>query len=240
MLKIVNLSKTYSKGVKAVDNISLEIRAGDIFGFVGPNGAGKTTAIKCVTNILDFEEGDILIDGMSVKEKPMECKKITAYVPDNPDLYDSMTGIKYLNFIADIFRLNREDRESRIEKYSDAFDMTKHLGDPISSYSHGMKQKIAVMSALIHEPKLIVLDEPFVGLDPRASHIMKEYLKEFCNRGSAVFFSTHVLEVVEKFCNRIAIIKNGKIALSGETKEIIKNKSLESLFLELVEKWWGI
>lgn len=233
MLRIEKLSKTYKGGKKAVDNLSLEINKGDIYGFIGHNGAGKTTSIKSITGILDFDEGDILIDGMSIKDKPIECKKVMAYIPDNPDLYENMTGIQYLNFIADIFGITKEARERDIEKYSNAFELTKNLGDLISSYSHGMKQKLAIISALIHEPKLLILDEPFVGLDPKASHTLKEYMKEMCQKGSAIFFSTHVLEVAEKLCNRIAIIKAGKLIASGETQVVKGDSSLEELFLEV-------
>ncbi|SDZ22660.1 ABC-2 type transport system ATP-binding protein [Proteiniborus ethanoligenes] len=235
MLKINNLSKTYKGGKKAVDNLSLNIERGDIYGFIGHNGAGKTTTIKCVTGILDFDEGDIFIDGISIRENPIECKKLLAYIPDNPDLYESMTGIQYLNFISDIFRISKADRERNIEKFSNSFELTKNLGDLISSYSHGMKQKLAIISALIHEPKLLILDEPFVGLDPKAAHILKEYMKEMCQKGSAIFFSTHVLEVAEKLCNKIAIIKDGKLIASGETQKVKGDSSLERVFLEVTD-----
>ncbi len=235
MLRIENISKTYKGGKKAVDSLSLRIHKGDIYGFIGHNGAGKTTTIKSITGILDFDEGDIFIDGMSIKDKPIECKKVMAYIPDNPDLYENMTGIQYLNFIADIFGISKEARERDIEKYSNAFELTKNLGDLISSYSHGMKQKLAIISALIHEPRLLILDEPFVGLDPKASHTLKEYMKEMCQRGSAIFFSTHVLEVAEKLCNKIAIIKAGKLIASGETQKVKGDSSLEELFLEVTE-----
>lgn len=235
MLKIDKLSKSYKGGKKAVDNLSLNIDKGDIYGFIGHNGAGKTTTIKCITGILDFNEGDIFIDGMSVKENPIGCKKIMAYIPDNPDLYENMTGIQYLNFISDIFSISKTVRERNIESYSNAFELTKNLGDLISSYSHGMKQKLAIISALIHDPKLLILDEPFVGLDPKAAHILKEYMKEMCEKGSAIFFSTHVLEVAEKLCNKIAIIKSGKLIASGETQMVIGDSSLEQLFLEVTE-----
>lgn len=235
MLKIDKLSKSYKGGKKAVDNLSLNIDKGDIYGFIGHNGAGKTTTIKCITGILDFNEGDIFIDGMSVKENPIGCKKIMAYIPDNPDLYENMTGIQYLSFISDIFSISKTVRERNIESYSNAFELTKNLGDLISSYSHGMKQKLAIISALIHDPKLLILDEPFVGLDPKAAHILKEYMKEMCEKGSAIFFSTHVLEVAEKLCNKIAIIKSGKLIASGETQMVIGDSSLEQLFLEVTE-----
>jgi len=235
MLRIENLSKSYKGGKKAVDKLSLRIHKGDIYGFIGHNGAGKTTTIKSITGILEFDEGDIYIDGMSIKEQAIECKKIMAYIPDNPDLYENMTGIQYLNFIADIFGMSKEARERNIEKYSNAFELTQNLGDLISSYSHGMKQKLAIISALIHEPKLLILDEPFVGLDPKASHTLKEYMKEMCQRGSAIFFSTHVLEVAEKLCNKIAIIKAGKLIAKGETEVVKGDSSLEQLFLEVTE-----
>lgn len=235
MLKINNLSKTYKGSKKAVDNLSINISKGDIYGFIGHNGAGKTTTIKCVTGILDFDEGDIFINGISIRENPIECKKILAYIPDNPDLYENMTGIQYLNFISDIFRISKADRERNIEKYSNSFEITKNLGDLISSYSHGMKQKLAIISALIHDPKLLILDEPFVGLDPKAAHILKEYMKEMCQKGSAIFFSTHVLEVAEKLCNKIAIIKDGKLIASGDTQKVKGDSSLERVFLEVTD-----
>ena len=235
MLKISNYSKSYSQKAKAVDNLNLHINKGDIFGFIGHNGAGKTTTIKSIAGILDFEEGDILIDGKSIKRDAIECKKIMAYIPDNPDLYLFMTGIKYLNFIADIYDVSVKDREERIKKYSDSFELTKDLGDPIASYSHGMRQKLALISALIHEPKLLLLDEPFVGLDPKASFTLKEIMKDMCQKGSAIFFSTHVLDVAEKLCNKVAIIKGGKLVTTGDMKEVKGNSSLEQLFLELVD-----
>jgi ABC-2 type transport system ATP-binding protein len=234
MLEIINYSKSYAKGQKAVDNISLEVKKGDIFGFVGHNGAGKTTTIKSVVGILDFDEGDIRVDGKSIKSNPLECKKIIAYIPDNPDLYEHLTGIEYLNFISDVYDVSRDKKEELIKKYSDIFEIANNLGDLISSYSHGMKQKLAIISALIHEPKLYVLDEPFVGLDPKASHTLKEIMKEKCNEGCSFFFSTHVLEVVEKLCNKIAIIKNGKIVVNGNMKDVTKNEDLEDIFMELV------
>lgn len=235
MLIIKNLSKTYKGGKKAVDNLSLEISEGDIYGFIGHNGAGKTTTIKCVTGILEFSEGDILIGGTSVKNDPIACKRNIAYIPDNPDLYENMTGIQYLNFIADIFAIPRVEREASIKNYADLLELTSSLGDLISSYSHGMKQKLAIISALIHKPKLFVMDEPFVGLDPKAAHTLKEIMKEQCKNGSAIFFSTHVLEVAEKLCNKIAIIKDGKLVTSGETSVVTGNSSLEELFLELID-----
>lgn len=235
MLKIVNYSKSYNQNVKAVDNLSLHVQKGDIFGFIGHNGAGKTTTIKSIAGILDFDEGEIFIDGKSIKSHDIECKRIMAYIPDNPDLYLFMTGIKYLNFIADIYDVPVKDREERIKKYSDAFELTKDLGDPIASYSHGMRQKLALISALIHEPKLLLLDEPFVGLDPKASFTLKEIMKDMCQKGSAIFFSTHVLDVAEKLCNKVAIIKDGKLVTTGNMSDVKGNSSLEQIFLELVD-----
>lgn len=233
MLRIKNLSKTYQGGKKAVDHLSLQIEPGDIYGFIGHNGAGKTTTIKAVAGIIDFEEGEILVDGLSVKEHPLECKRKMAYIPDNPDLYEYLTGIQYLNFIADIFQVTKKEREERIRKYGDLFELTSSLGDLISSYSHGMKQKLAVISALIHKPKLLILDEPFVGLDPKASVILKTIMRELCQEGAAIFFSTHVLEVAEKLCNKVAIIKEGRLVISGSTQKVVKSKSLEELFMEI-------
>lgn len=235
MLEIKNYTKIYGKDKKAADNVSFTVEAGDIFGFIGHNGAGKSTTIKAVVGVLEFDQGEILIDGHSVKDEPIECKKITAYIPDNPDLYDHLTGIQYLNFIADVFNVGAAEREADIKKYADLFEITSALGDLISSYSHGMKQKVAIISALIHKPKLLVLDEPFVGLDPKASLILKNIMKEMCATGSAVFFSTHVLEVAEKLCNKIAIIKAGKIVACGNTEDLVKDKSLEEVFMEVVE-----
>ena len=233
ILSIKHLSKTYKGGKKAVDDLSLEVNAGDIFGFIGHNGAGKSTTIKSIAGVLDFEEGEILIDGHSVKKEPMACKQMIAYVPDNPDLYDHLTGIQYLNFIGDIFRVEKKEREGAIEKYAELFELTKNLGDLISSYSHGMKQKLAVISAWLHDPKLIVMDEPFVGLDPKASHLLKEMMREHCNKGGAIFFSTHVLEVAEKLCDKVAIIKQGKLVKEGTMEEVKGDDSLEEVFLEL-------
>lgn len=235
MLKIVNYTKSYGQKAKAVDSLNLHINKGDIFGFIGHNGAGKTTTIKSIAGILDFEEGDILIDGKSIKNDSIECKRIMAYIPDNPDLYLFMTGIKYLNFIADIYDVPIKEREERIKKFSDAFELTKDLGDPIASYSHGMRQKLALISALIHEPRLLLLDEPFVGLDPKASFTLKEIMKDMCQKGCAIFFSTHVLDVAEKLCNKIAIIKGGKLVTTGNMNEVKGNSSLEQFFLELVD-----
>ena len=235
MLSVKNLSKTYKGGKRAVNDVSFEIKSGDIFGFIGPNGAGKTTTIKCITGILDFTDGEITIDGKSIKEDPVACKMAIAYIPDNPDLYEYMTGIQYLNFIADVFRIPSGKRETAIVRYADAFELTKSLGEVVSAYSHGMKQKLAIISALIHEPRLFILDEPFVGLDPKASHILKEMLKDMCTKGSAVFFSTHVLEVAEKLCNKVAIIDDGRIIAYGDTKDIVGDSSLENMFLELTD-----
>ncbi len=236
MLRIVNFSKSYKSDKKAVDNLNLEVKSGDIYGFIGHNGAGKTTTIRAIVGVLDFEEGEITIDGISIKKDPVACKQRTAYIPDNPDLYEHLTGIAYLNFIGDIYQVNKFDRETLIEKYADAFELTSNLGDTISSYSHGMKQKLAIISALIHRPKLLVLDEPFVGLDPKASHTLKSIMTELCAGGSAIFFSTHVLEVAEKLCNKIAIIKGGKLVSCGTTKEVKGNSSLEDVFMELIEE----
>ena len=235
MLKINSFSKSYSKDKRAVDNISLHVKSGEIFGFIGHNGAGKTTTIKSVVGILDFTDGEILINDISIKSHSVECKEIMAYIPDNPDLYEALTGIQYLSFIADIYKINKKEREEAIKYYGDKLELTKYLGDLISSYSHGMKQKLAIISALIHKPKLLVLDEPFVGLDPKAAHTLKELMKELCSEGSAIFFSTHVLEVAEKLCDRIAIIKGGKIVAEGKIEDVIGNGSLEDLFMELVD-----
>lgn len=234
MLIIKNLYKYYKSDRPAIKDLSLEIKSGDIFGFIGHNGAGKTTTIKSVVGILEFEDGDILIDGLSIKENPIECKKKIAYIPDNPELYDALTGIQYLNFIGDIYKVPRKEREKLIKVYSDTFEITKSLGDLISSYSHGMKQKLAIISALIHKPKLLILDEPFVGLDPKASHILKQIMKDICKDGGAIFFSTHVLEVAEKLCNKIAIIKNGEIVANGDIDKVKGDNSLEDLFMELI------
>lgn len=234
MLEIKNLSKTYKGGKKAVDSLSLTVESGDIYGFIGHNGAGKTSTIKCVVGIHDFEEGEILIDGVSVKENPLLCKQKIAYVPDNPDLYEYLTGIQYLNFVADIFGISKKDREARIQKEADMFELTEALGDLISSYSHGMKQKLALIGALIHEPKLLVLDEPFVGLDPQATLLLKNRMHELCKQGTAVFFSTHVLDVAERLCNKVAIIRQGQLIAAGTTEELTKGKTLESVFMEVI------
>lgn len=234
MLIIKNLTKIYKGGKKAVDNLSLTVESGDIYGFIGHNGAGKTTTIKCIVGIHNFESGEITIDGISVKKNPIQCKEILAYIPDNPDLYEYLTGIQYLNFIADIFQISKAEREKWIQKETDAFEITLALGDLISSYSHGMKQKLAIIGALIHRPKLLILDEPFVGLDPKASVILKQKIHEMCGEGSAIFFSTHVLDVAEKLCNKVAIIKDGKLVASGLTESLTKGENLESVFMEVV------
>lgn len=235
MLSIKHLNKTYKGGKVAVSDLNLEINAGDIYGFIGPNGAGKTTTIKAVVGIMDFDSGEITIEGHSVKKESILCKSITSYIPDNPDLYEHLTGIQYLNFIGDIFHVEKKVREERISKYAEAFEITGNLGDLISSYSHGMKQKLAIISALIHMPKLLVLDEPFVGLDPKAALILKNIMHELCKNGSAIFFSTHVLDVAEKLCTKIAIIKNGKLIATGNTEELTKDSSLEEVFMEVSE-----
>ena len=232
MLKIENLTKTYGEK-KAVDDLTLHINPGEIYGFIGHNGAGKTTAIKSCCGILPFDQGEIFIKGMSVKENPLECKKVLAYIPDNPDLYEFMTGIQYLNFIADIFAVKADRRQTLIGKYADIFEITDDLAQPVGAYSHGMKQKLAIISALIHEPELIIMDEPFVGLDPKASHRLKEIMRNICREGGAIFFSTHVLEVAEKLCDKVAIIKKGKLIKEGTTEEVRGDVSLEEVFLEL-------
>jgi len=232
MLRIEHLTKMYDS-YKAVDDLSLHIEQGHIYGFIGHNGAGKTTTLKSVVGILPYDEGEIYIDGRSMKKEPMECKKMMAYIPDNPDLYEYLSGIQYLNFVADVYQVSKNDREMRIHKYADMLELTSDLAQPISAYSHGMKQKLAIIAAFIHQPKLIVMDEPFVGLDPKASHLLKQIMREHCHAGGAIFFSTHVLEVAEKLCDRIAIIKKGKLVVSGRTQDIIGNESLEDVFLEL-------
>ncbi len=235
MLQIKNITKCYKGGKEAVSNLSLDIQAGDIYGFIGHNGAGKTTTIKAVVGIIDFDEGDILIEGESIRVSPINCKKKLAYIPDNPDLYEHLTGIQYLNFVGDIFEVSAKDREDKIRRYANDFEITSVLGDLISSYSHGMKQKLAIISALIHDPKLLILDEPFVGLDPKAAIILKNTMRSLCEQGSAIFFSTHVLDVAEKLCNKIAIIKNGKLMASGNTNELTKGQSLEDVFMEVAD-----
>ena len=234
MLQIEHFTKEYGSKV-AVNDLSLEICSGEIFGFIGHNGAGKTTTIKAVAGILPFQKGEIRVDGISVRENPLECKKRLAYIPDNPDLYEFLTGIQYLNFIADIFQVPKGQREERIGKYSDLFGLTGDLGSTVSTYSHGMKQKLALIGALIHEPKLLLMDEPFVGLDPKAAHDLKMIMTDICQKGGAIFFSTHVLEVAEKLCHKVAIIKEGKLAACGTMEEVKGNESLEQVFLELVD-----
>ncbi len=236
LLEIKHFGKTYKKGKKAVDAISLTVDAGDIFAFIGHNGSGKSTTIKAIVGILDFEQGEIVIDGHSVKADPMACKSVTAYIPDNPDLYEHLTGIQYLSFVADIYGVSKKDREERIKKYADAFEITPSLGDLISSYSHGMKQKVAIIGAVIHAPKLLVLDEPFVGLDPKAALVLKNMMKDLCANGSAVFFSTHILEVAEKLCNKLAMIHQGQLAICGKMEDVIKDGSLETLFMEVLDR----
>ena len=232
MLNIEHLTKRYGEKT-AVDDLSLHIRPGEIYGFIGHNGAGKTTTLKSVAGILEFDAGRITIDGYSIQDDPLKCKRELAYIPDNPDLYDFMSGIKYLNFVADIFGIKAGPRQERIRKYANAFELTDDLGQPISAYSHGMKQKLAVISAWIHSPKLIVMDEPFVGLDPKAAHILKEMMREHCDAGGAIFFSTHVLEVAEKLCDKVAIIKQGRLVKAGTMEEVKGDDSLEEVFLEL-------
>ena len=233
MLEIKNLTKTYKGGKTAVDNLSLTVRAGDIYGFIGHNGAGKTTTIKAVVGIHDFEKGEIRVDGKDVRTQSLECKKAMAYIPDNPDIYEYLTGIQYLNFLADIYQVPGKEREERIRREAEDFGIYSVLGDLVSTYSHGMRQKLALTGALIHEPKLLVLDEPFVGLDPEASLLLKRKMHAFCEKGSAIFFSTHVLEVAEKLCNRIAVISGGKLIVEGDTKELTRDKSLEDVFMEV-------
>lgn len=235
MLKIEHLTKTYGDK-KAVDDLNLHIAPGEIYGFIGHNGAGKTTTLKSVVGILQFDEGEILINGKSIRTAPLECKRDIAYIPDNPDLYDYMSGIKYLNFIADIFGVSAADRKERIRKYSELFELTADLAQPIAAYSHGMKQKLAIIAAWLHSPKLIIMDEPFVGLDPKASHLLKGMMREVCDKGGAIFFSTHVLEVAEKLCDKVAIIKGGKLIRSGTMEEVKGDDSLEEVFLELEEE----
>jgi ABC-2 type transport system ATP-binding protein len=235
MLTIEHYSKTYSGGKRAVDDLSLHVAPGEIFGFIGHNGAGKTTTLRAVAGVMTFDEGTITIDGHDIRKEPTAAKQVTAFLPDNPDLYDFLTGIKYLNFIADLYEIPGDQRQNLIETYAGAFELTGNLGSPIGSYSHGMKQKLALISALIRQPKLLILDEPFVGLDPSASHLLKQFLAELCRSGSAVFFSTHVLEVAEKLCHKVAIIKNGKLIRQGLTSELVGDSSLEEVFLELSE-----
>ena len=235
MLNIEHLTKTYGEK-KAVDDLNLHIRPGEIYGFIGHNGAGKTTTLKSVAGILQFDAGEIYIGGDSVREKPLECKRKIAYIPDNPDLYEYMTGIRYLNFIADIFGVDAALRRERIRRYADAFELTGDLAQPIAAYSHGMKQKLAIIAAWLHEPQLILMDEPFVGLDPKAAHLLKGMMRGICDRGGAIFFSTHVLEVAEKLCDKVAIIKSGKLIRSGTMEEVKGDDSLEEVFLELEDE----
>ena len=235
MLQIKNFTKVYPNGKVAVDNISLTVKSGDIFAFIGPNGAGKTTTIKSIVGINDFNSGEILINGTSIVNNPIECKKIIAYIPDNPDIYEALTGTQYLELVADIFQISKEERNSLAKEYATLLGLEKDLNSPISTYSHGMKQKLVLISAFLHKPKLVIMDEPFVGLDPKASFTIKEIMKKFVNDGGAIFFSTHVLEVAEKLCNKVAIIKNGKIIACGTMEEVKKNESLEQVFLESVE-----
>ena len=235
MLRIEHLTKTYGEK-RAVDDLSLHIAPGEIYGFIGHNGAGKTTTLKSVVGILQFDAGEIYIDGHSVKTEPLVCKRLFAYIPDNPDLYDFMSGIKYLNFIADIFGVSAEVRKERIAKYAAIFELTDDLGQPIASYSHGMKQKLAIIAAWLHDPKLVIMDEPFVGLDPKASHLLKGMMRELCDNGGAIFFSTHVLDVAEKLCDKVAIIKAGKLIRSGTMEEVKGDDSLEEVFLELEDE----
>ncbi len=234
MLQIKGLSKLYGEK-KAVDNLSLTINSGEMYAFIGHNGAGKTTTLKSICGLLNFEMGEILIDGVSIKDSPIECKRKIAYIPDNPDLYEFMSGIKYLNFIADIYGIGKKEREEKIEKYANMFSLTADLAQPISAYSHGMKQKLAIISALIHSPRLLLMDEPFVGLDPKAAYLLKEEMKNICNDGGAIFFSTHVLDVAEKICDNIAIIKDGKLIACGKMQDVKGDSSLESVFLDLYE-----
>lgn len=234
MIEINNVTKVYNGTQKAIDNLTLKINDGEIFGFIGHNGAGKTTTIKSIVGILNFEKGDILINSKSIKNKPIECKKEIAYIQDNPDLYENLTGIEFINFIADIYEISKDERNKNIKKYSEIFEMESNLGDSISSYSHGMKQKIAIISALVHNPKVLILDEPFVGLDPKAVFSLKEIMREMCKQNNiTVFFSTHILEVAEKLCDRVGIIQKGKIVKVGTVSEIKGDKTLENVFLNI-------
>ena len=236
ILEINGFSKTYGEGKKAADNISLTVESGDIYGFIGHNGAGKSTTIRAIVGVLDFTEGEIRIDGHSVRDEGFLCKKVTAYIPDNPDLYENLTAIQYLDFIADVFEIGASERQERIREYADRFEITDSLGDLIGSFSHGMKQKLAIISALIHAPKLLVLDEPFVGLDPKAAFTLKQIMHELCDNGTAIFFSTHVLDVAEKLCNKITIIKQGRIIASGTMEALTQGKSLEAVFMEVINE----
>ena len=236
MLQINNLTKIYKGGKKAASDVSLHVEKGDIYAFIGHNGAGKTTTLKCITGIHGFDQGEIIIDGTDLQKDPMKCKSSFAYIPDNPDLYEYLTGIQYLNFIADVFHVPVDRREACIAKYAAEFEITSSLGDLISSYSHGMKQKLAIISALVHEPKLLILDEPFVGLDPKAAVVLKGIMREICEAGGAIFFSTHVLDVAEKLCNKVAIIKDGKMVTSGKMSDLVQDgESLEDIFMEVLD-----
>ncbi len=235
MLIINHLTKHYKGSSKGISDLSLQVRPGDIYAFIGHNGAGKTTTLKCIAGIHDYETGEIRIGGRNLREAPLACKQVTAYIPDNPDLYEYLTGIQYLNFIADIFKVSAEDRKERIQRYGDEFEITASLGDLISSYSHGMKQKLAIISAMLHEPKLLILDEPFVGLDPKAAVVLKGMMRKLCDSGGAIFFSTHVLEVAEKLCNKVAMVKDGRLVASGSMEEVVEQgRTLESIFMEVV------
>lgn len=240
MLEIKNLTKEYPGGKKAVDGLSLTVNSGEILGFIGHNGAGKTTTLRCVAGILNFDGGEVLVEGKSIAKQPVEAKRRMAFLPDNPDIYEFMTGVAYLNFIADIYGISRRDREARVKKYADAFELTGSLGSRVGSYSHGMKQKLALISAFLRQPKLLILDEPFVGLDPAAAFTMKNFLRELCQAGGSVFFSTHVLEVAEKLCDRIAIIRGGKLVEIGRTQDVVGKSDLESVFLELAKEGEGV
>ncbi len=235
ILEIKNFTKTYSQNKKAADNLSLSVMPGEIHGFIGHNGAGKTTTIRAIVGVMDFNDGEILIAGHSIKKEPVKCKSLTAYIPDNPDIYDYITGIQYLNYMADMFSVEKKQREVLIQKYAEVFGITDSLGNLISSYSHGMKQKLALIGAFLHSPKLLVLDEPFVGLDPEAAFHLKEFMRELCNQGSAIFFSTHVLDVAEKLCDKVSIIKQGKMVVSGSMENVRGSDSLENVFMEVVE-----
>lgn len=238
MLEIKNFSKIYPNGKVGAENVNIKVEKGDIFAFIGHNGAGKTTTIKSIVGISNITSGDIIIDGISIKDKPIQCKKILAYIPDNPDVYASLTGIQYINLIADFFNVSKQDREVLTKKYSKLLELENDLNTPISNYSHGMKQKLVLISSFVHSPKLLVMDEPFVGLDPKASYIVKNLMKEFASSGGAIFFSTHVLEVAEKLCNKVAIISNGKIVKQGTMEDIKKDESLEQVFLEIDHEWF--
>jgi ABC-2 type transport system ATP-binding protein len=235
MLSLNNFTKIYTRGKRAVDGLSLKINAGEIYGFIGHNGAGKTTTLRAVAGILEFEEGEIWIDGMSLREEPVACKRVMAYIPDEPRLYENLTGIQYLRFIADVYGVDGGTRGERLAKYGDAFEMTRYLGDLVGSYSHGMKQKLVLIGAFLHKPRLMVLDEPFVGLDPKAAYTLRGFMRELCREGGAIFFSTHVLETAEKLCDRVAIIRGGRLVAEGSMDEVRGNESLEQVFLELTE-----